>query len=235
MDSQLFSVRTGVSSVRTGVSSEWTGVSSVWTGVSSVRAGVCVSRVIAVYRVRDKLTSWSDTRGKEKVGECVPATLVTVERKDFPATLVAVERKEVPATGALVTNGFENMDCVAVQAVERVGGEACASAEERDKGQLNSEATREKIVWLTIPDPVDPSRQDSTPLTHHGTVNIGLSREAMNLLQVSPVNENLVVMSDGNRPWWERYQPISYNITTRSGNKEQFKDMIRRCNQKGVR
>nr|CAD7204921.1 unnamed protein product [Timema douglasi] len=54
-------------------------------------------------------------------------------------------------------------------------------------------------------------------------------------MQVSPVNENLVVMSDGNRPWWERYQPISYNITTRSGNKAQFKDMVTRCNQKGVR
>nr|CAD7456348.1 unnamed protein product [Timema tahoe] len=48
----------------------------------------------------------------------VPATLVAVERKDVPATLVAVERKEVPATGELVTDGFENMDCGAVQAVE---------------------------------------------------------------------------------------------------------------------
>nr|CAD7569873.1 unnamed protein product [Timema californicum] len=48
------SERTGVSSERTGVFSEWTGVSSEWTGVSSVRTGVCVSRVIAVYRVRDK-------------------------------------------------------------------------------------------------------------------------------------------------------------------------------------
>nr|CAD7457582.1 unnamed protein product [Timema tahoe] len=80
----------------------------------------------------------------------VPATLVAVERKDVPATLVAVERKDVPATlvapieagvlfgavyrGALVTDGFDNMDCGAVQVVERVGGAACASAEERDKG-----------------------------------------------------------------------------------------------------
>nr|CAD7442522.1 unnamed protein product [Timema bartmani] len=36
--------------------------------------------------------------------------------------------------GALVTDGFEDMDCGAVQVVERVGGAACASAEERDKG-----------------------------------------------------------------------------------------------------
>nr|CAD7446387.1 unnamed protein product [Timema bartmani] len=49
----------------------------------------------------------------------VPATLVAVERKDVPATLVAVERKEVPATGAIVTDGFDNMNCGSVQAVER--------------------------------------------------------------------------------------------------------------------
>nr|CAD7602746.1 unnamed protein product [Timema genevievae] len=37
-------------------------------------------------------------RGREKVGESVPATLVAVEQKDVPATLVVVEQKEVPAT-----------------------------------------------------------------------------------------------------------------------------------------
>nr|CAD7428726.1 unnamed protein product [Timema monikensis] len=36
-----------------------------------------------------------------------------------------------------------------------------------------------KIVWLTIPAPVDPSRQGSTPLTHRGTTNIGVTREAV--------------------------------------------------------
>ncbi|XP_059224390.1 alpha-amylase A-like [Stomoxys calcitrans] len=51
-------------------------------------------------------------------------------------------------------------------------------------------------------------------------------------VQVSPVNENIVV---GNRPWWERYQPISYLLTTRSGNEAQFSSMVRRCNNVGVR
>nr|CAD7589850.1 unnamed protein product [Timema genevievae] len=36
--------------------------------------------------------------------------------------------------GALITDGFDNMNCGAVQAVERLVGAACASAEERDKG-----------------------------------------------------------------------------------------------------
>ncbi|KAF2973650.1 hypothetical protein EK904_010999, partial [Melospiza melodia maxima] len=51
---------------------------------------------------------------------------------------------------------------------------------------------------------------------------------------VSPPNENIVVTSP-NRPWWERYQPISYKICSRSGNEEQFKDMVKRCNDVGVR
>lgn len=41
-------------------------------------------------------------------------------------------------------------------------------------------------------------------------------------------------MTEG-RPWWERYQPVSYKIQTRSGNEEEFLDMSRRCNANGVR
>lgn len=51
-------------------------------------------------------------------------------------------------------------------------------------------------------------------------------------VQVSPVSENVIAP---NRPWWERYQPISYKIDTRSGNKTEFKSMIDRCNRVGVR
>ncbi|XP_055383847.1 alpha-amylase 4N-like [Condylostylus longicornis] len=51
-------------------------------------------------------------------------------------------------------------------------------------------------------------------------------------VQLSPVNENAVM---NNRPWYERYQPISYKLITRSGNREELQDMIRRCNAVGVR
>ncbi|KAF3428680.1 hypothetical protein E2986_14110 [Frieseomelitta varia] len=51
-------------------------------------------------------------------------------------------------------------------------------------------------------------------------------------VQVSPLQENLVI---NNRPWWERYQPISYLWTTRSGTKEEFVNMVARCNKAGVR
>ncbi|XP_030368982.1 alpha-amylase-related protein [Scaptodrosophila lebanonensis] len=51
-------------------------------------------------------------------------------------------------------------------------------------------------------------------------------------VQVSPVNENII---SAGRPWWERYQPISYKLITRSGNELDFASMVRRCNDVGVR
>uniref|UniRef100_A0A336LMX9 Alpha-amylase n=1 Tax=Culicoides sonorensis TaxID=179676 RepID=A0A336LMX9_CULSO len=55
-------------------------------------------------------------------------------------------------------------------------------------------------------------------------------------IQLSPVSENQIVLPPRpNRPWWERYQPMSYKIHTRSGTEEDFLDMSRRCNKVGVR
>lgn len=51
-------------------------------------------------------------------------------------------------------------------------------------------------------------------------------------VQVSPVQENVIIE---NRPWYERYQPQSYKISTRSGTESDFLDMTRRCNSVGVR
>lgn len=59
-------------------------------------------------------------------------------------------------------------------------------------------------------------------------------------VQVSPVNEYAVIDPapwDDNirRPWYERYQPVSYKIQTRSGNETQLKKMVDKCNKSGVR
>ncbi|KAG5678093.1 hypothetical protein PVAND_007795 [Polypedilum vanderplanki] len=57
-------------------------------------------------------------------------------------------------------------------------------------------------------------------------------------VQVSPPTENTAIHLDWLstiRPWWERYQPISYKLETRSGNEAAFADMVRRCNAVGVR
>lgn len=51
-------------------------------------------------------------------------------------------------------------------------------------------------------------------------------------VQISPPNENRLVQ---NRPWWERYQPVSYKLQTRSGTEDQLRDMISRCNNVNVR
>ena len=53
-------------------------------------------------------------------------------------------------------------------------------------------------------------------------------------VQISPVSEH-VIITEPARPWTERYQPISYKLVTRSGNEQQFKDMVHRCNKAGVR
>nr|CAD7589280.1 unnamed protein product [Timema genevievae] len=73
-------------------------------------------------------------RGRKKFGGCVRAMLVAVKQKD------------VLTTGKIVANGSENMDCGAVQAVERVGDVGCSSAEERDKGRLNSDSKQGKNI-----------------------------------------------------------------------------------------
>ena len=51
---------------------------------------------------------------------------------------------------------------------------------------------------------------------------------------MSPPYEHAVIW-DPWRPWWERYQPVSYQLVSRSGNDAQFRDMVTRCNNAGVR
>uniref|UniRef100_A0AAY4D6C9 alpha-amylase n=1 Tax=Denticeps clupeoides TaxID=299321 RepID=A0AAY4D6C9_9TELE len=48
-------------------------------------------------------------------------------------------------------------------------------------------------------------------------------------VQISPPNESIVV-EEPHRPWWERYQPISYKLCSRSGTEQELRDMISRCN-----
>lgn len=50
-------------------------------------------------------------------------------------------------------------------------------------------------------------------------------------VQISPPQEHLTWE---NHPWWERYQPVSYKIQSRSGNEDEFIDMVQRCQNAGV-
>nr|XP_055027818.1 amyAc_bac_euk_AmyA and Aamy_C domain-containing protein [Misgurnus anguillicaudatus] len=52
-------------------------------------------------------------------------------------------------------------------------------------------------------------------------------------VQISPPSESVVVTNPWH-PWWQRYQPISYNLCSRSGTEAELRDMITRCNNVGV-
>lgn len=52
-------------------------------------------------------------------------------------------------------------------------------------------------------------------------------------VQISPPNEH-VVLPEYEFPWWQRYQPVSYRLTSRSGDRTQLVNMIRRCHAAGV-
>ncbi|KHJ95619.1 alpha amylase, catalytic domain protein [Oesophagostomum dentatum] len=54
-------------------------------------------------------------------------------------------------------------------------------------------------------------------------------------VQVSPPNEHITLTQNNDMPWWVRYQTVSYKLISRSGNEEEFIDMVNRCNKVGVR
>jgi alpha-amylase len=52
-------------------------------------------------------------------------------------------------------------------------------------------------------------------------------------VQISPPNEHAVIPEQG-FPWWQRYQPVSYELVSRSGDRTQLTHMINRCHEAGV-
>lgn len=50
-------------------------------------------------------------------------------------------------------------------------------------------------------------------------------------VQVSPPQEYALISG---APWWERYQPVSYQLEGRSGDEAEFADMVDRCSAAGV-
>ena len=59
-------------------------------------------------------------------------------------------------------------------------------------------------------------------------------------VQVAPPQDSLKRTELGNgsdtilHPWWEVYQPVDYNLTSRMGNEDQFKAMVKTCRRAGV-
>src|ERR1700712_4034941 len=53
-------------------------------------------------------------------------------------------------------------------------------------------------------------------------------------VQVAPPQDSLSKTDGPVHPWWEVYQPVDYNLTSRMGNEEQFKSMVADCRNAGV-
>ncbi|KAL4635914.1 pancreatic alpha-amylase-like [Arapaima gigas] len=52
-------------------------------------------------------------------------------------------------------------------------------------------------------------------------------------VQISPPSEH-IVLDQPWRPWYQRYQPIGYNLCSRSGTEQELRNMVERCNNVGV-
>ena len=53
-------------------------------------------------------------------------------------------------------------------------------------------------------------------------------------VQVSPPQEHVVLPGRGH-PWWQDYQPVSYQLTSRRGDRAAFASMVRTCHAAGVK
>jgi alpha-amylase len=53
-------------------------------------------------------------------------------------------------------------------------------------------------------------------------------------VQISPPQEHVVLPADG-YPWWQHYQPVSYRLESRMGNRAQLGAMVRTCHAAGVK
>ncbi len=53
-------------------------------------------------------------------------------------------------------------------------------------------------------------------------------------VQVSPPNEHIDHRQVTDRAWWSRYQPVSYQLESRSGTRAEFISMVQACNNAGV-
>lgn len=61
-----------------------------------------------------------------------------------------------------------------------------------------------------------------------------LGPKGFGAVQVSPPQEHVVLPGQG-YPWWQDYQPVSYRLVTRRGDRAAFADMVNRCHAAGVK
>jgi alpha-amylase len=67
-----------------------------------------------------------------------------------------------------------------------------------------------------------------------------LARDGYDGVQVAPPQNSLKRLSGDAEtatihPWWEVYQPVTYDLTSRMGNERQFRQMVTACRRAGVK
>jgi len=68
-----------------------------------------------------------------------------------------------------------------------------------------------------------------------------LAKDGYTGVQVAPPQNSLKRTELGSgsdtilHPWWEVYQPVTYDLTSRMGNEGQFKTMVKKCRKAGVK
>ncbi len=100
---------------------------------------------------------------------------------------------------------------------------------------LAASCGREQPAPQTVPEPEPPSLNAFVHLFEWTWPSIGreceeyLAPAGYTAVQVSPPQEH----AEGPQ-WWTRYQPVSYKLISRGGNRDEFIDMVERCNAVGV-
>jgi alpha-amylase len=61
-----------------------------------------------------------------------------------------------------------------------------------------------------------------------------LGPKGFSAVQVSPPQEHVVLGGQG-YPWWQDYQPVSYQLTSRRGDRAAFASMVQTCHAAGVK
>ena len=61
-----------------------------------------------------------------------------------------------------------------------------------------------------------------------------LGPDGYGAVQISPPQEAVVLAADG-YPWWQAYQPVTYNLNSRFGTEAQLASMVSACHAAGVK
>ncbi len=72
--------------------------------------------------------------------------------------------------------------------------------------------------------------RECSVLTQSGFTGVQVAPPQNSLKRLSGDAETATV-----HPWWEVYQPVSYDLTSRMGTEAQFKSMVKACNKAGVK